>query len=128
MLMTFSCSVALALIAYFGSHPLIALFGVEGEALAMGIDYICLVAPWFIVFGVYQAYVGLLQGAGDASFTAFCTLSSLGLRVFLAYFLDAIWGCGYQSICYSMPFGYGYVFILCLFRYHRGRWKEKAVR
>ena len=125
--MAAASSILLSMVAFFGATALVGFFGVEGDALSMGITYLHLVAPLFVIFGIYQCYVGLLQGSGDVMFTAFCTLSSLALRCILSYALVAFTDWGYRSICYAMPVGWCYVFLLCIWRYRRGKWKEKAV-
>ncbi len=118
-------SVVLSSVAFFFAEPLVGLFGVTGESLEMGVGYIALVAVFFPIFAIYQVSVGALQGAGDVMFTAFCTLTSLGLRVITAYAMAG--AIGYKALCWSMPVGWGYVLIISYWRYFRGKWKEKAV-
>ncbi len=127
LIMTLGSSIVLSAIALLFAKPLVMLFGVEGESLAMGIGYLMLVAPFFPIFALYQAAVGVLQGAGDVVFTMFCTLTSLGLRIVVAYVLAGYTPLGYRALCISMPIGWGYVLILSFWRYWRGKWKEKAV-
>ncbi len=112
--------------AFLFADCLVGFFGVKGDALSMGIEYLRLIAPFFILFSVYQAFVGLLQGAGDVSFCAFCTLTSLGLRVIISYSL-ATSPISFRALCISSPIAWLYVLVLCIWRYRRGRWQEKGV-
>ena len=116
----------LSIIAITFATQLVGIFGVEGEALSMGMTYLRLIAPFFIIFSLYQAYVGLLQGSGDVSFCAFCTLSSLALRVIFSYALAGTF-LSYRVLCFSSAVGWTYVFILCIWRYRQNKWKQKAV-
>ncbi|MCR5784706.1 MAG: MATE family efflux transporter [Eubacterium sp.] len=117
----------LSLIAFVFASSLVGFFGVEGEALEMGTEYLRLIAPFFIIFSVYQAFVGLLQGSGDVSFCAFCTLTSLGLRVIISYSLAGT-AISFRALCISSPIAWVYVLILCLWRYKRGKWTQKGVQ
>ena len=124
-IMSLLITCVLSAVAIIFSTPLISFFGVEGESLAMGIGYISLAAWFFPIFGIYQGFVGTLQGAGDVMFTASATLTSLAVRVISSYMLAP--GTGYRSLCWSMLCGWGYVLTLSFVRYIRGKWKEKAV-
>lgn len=127
LLMSAGSCIILSGIAVIFARPLVALFGVSGDTLTMGIDYLRLVAPFFVIFGVYQAVCGVLQGSGDVMFTMFCTLSSLLIRCVLSYGMAYFTSFGYRSICYALPMGWVYVLILVIVRYRAGKWKKKGI-
>ena len=125
LLMSFSSCVVLVALALIFRTPLVALFGVKGEALQMGITYLLLASPCFLLFSVYQAACGVLQGAGDVMWTMFFSLSSLAARVAIAYAIAS--KVGYRSLPYAMLIAWIYVVIIAWLRYRNGKWKEKAI-
>lgn len=127
LVLSISCCIVLSAIGFFFAEPLVRLFGVEGEALQMGITYLRLVAPAFILFSAYEAFVGFLQGTGDVGFTAMCTLSSLAMRVVISYGLVAMTSLAFRSLCLSMPIAWVFVTAICILRYRAGKWEKKAI-
>ena len=105
--------------------PLVSLFGVTGDSLAMGIEYLLLAAPCFVLFGIYQSATGVLQGAGDVMWTMFFSLSSLALRVLLSYSLAGIFG--YRILPYSMAIAWILVAIGATLRYKSGKWLKHTI-
>ena len=105
--------------------PLVSLFGVTGESLSMGIEYLLLAAPCFVIFGVYQAATGVLQGAGDVMWTMFFSLSSLALRVVLSYAFAGIFG--YRILPYSMAIAWILVAVGATLRYKNGKWLRHTI-
>ena len=119
-----SCAV-LSILVMLLRKPLVSLFGVTGESLAMGIDYLILAAPCFVFFGIYQSATGVLQGAGDVMWTMFFSLSSLALRVVLSYAFAGIFG--YRILPYSMAIAWIGVAIGATIRYKREKWLKKTI-
>ena len=105
--------------------PLVSLFGVTGDSLSMGIEYLLLAAPCFVIFGIYQAATGVLQGAGDVMWTMFFSLSSLALRVVLSYSFAGIFG--YRILPYSMAIAWILVAIGATIRYRNGKWLRHTI-
>jgi Na+-driven multidrug efflux pump len=50
--------------------------------------------------------MGLLQGAGDALYSMFCSFSTLGARVASAYIMVFAFGVGCQAVWYAVPIGW----------------------
>lgn len=125
LFMSFLFCLILVVLTLLFRVPLVSLFGVEGEALRMGISYLLLASPCFLLFSIYQAACGVLQGAGDVMWTMFFSLSSLVCRVIIAYAIAPV--TGYRSLPYAMLIAWIYVTLAAQFIYRRGKWKEKAV-
>lgn len=126
-LMGLSTCVAVAALTYIFASPLSALFGVEGESLAVSIQYIHFISPWFLVFCAYILTSGLLQGAGDVVFTAVNTITSLVIRCVAAYTMGYLFSVGGPAAWMSMPFGWVFSIVLVFARYKWGPWQKKAV-
>jgi putative MATE family efflux protein len=109
------------------ASQLIALFGVEGEALALGIKHLRFIAPFFVLFSVYITTAGVLTGSGDVLAATTITLSSLGVRVAATYTFAYICGFWFASLYYAVPIGWVVCFISVMLRLRSGKWKTKAV-
>ncbi len=125
LVMSFSICVVLVALTLLFRVPLVSLFGIQGEALQMGIVYLFLASPCFLLFSIYQAACGVLQGAGDVMWTMFFSLGSLAGRVVIAYAIAP--ATGYRSLPYAMLIVWILVTIAAQLRYRRGKWKKKAV-
>ena len=121
-----TCGV-ISLFLYIFAGPLVGLFGVSGEAMQQGMEYLRFLAPFLLIFCVNMACAGLLQGAGDVVFTACNTFLNLGIRVTVAYIMGFLTPIGYSCIWYSLPFGWTVGFIMMICRYKFGPWRKKAV-
>lgn len=126
-LMGLSTCIAVAILTYIFAEPLSALFGVEGTSLAISVQYIRFITPWFPVFCAYIITNGLLQGAGDVVFTAANTITNLIIRVATAYTLGYFFAVGGPAAWMSMPFGWMVSIGLSFARYKWGPWQKKAV-
>jgi len=109
------------------ASPLAGLFGVKGESLARAVEYIRFISYMMILFSVYQATVGVIQGSGDVLYSGFCSLSTLGMRVLLAYMLVYLFDFGYPVIWRTIPVGWVLALVLSITRFRNGKWKEKAI-
>ncbi len=119
-------ALAAVLISLF-AVPLSGLFGVEGDALWVSVEYIRVVSPAMVAFALYMVTTGLLQGAGDAIFAATNSLICTGLRCVAAYVMAYLTPIGGAGIWYSPIVGWCVAFLLALCRYHWGPWRNKAL-
>lgn len=108
-------------------EPLISLFGVSAESLKYGVEYVNILCPALILFGLYMINNGVLQGAGDASYTAFILVASFALRIVLAYTLAYSTSLEYRIVWLLQPVGWFVNTALSWGRYYQGGWKKKAV-
>lgn len=119
--------VACSVLIYFLAPFLSGLFGISGESHARAIEYIQFMSLFFVLFAVYMVCVGVLQGAGDSIYVSICSLSSLVVRVGLAYILVYGFSWGYAAAWQTVPFGWCCSSLLAVTRYLRGSWTTKAI-
>lgn len=124
LLMGIAVSAALAVIAVTFATRLVGLFNVT-EGFDVGVQYIRSIAPFFVIFCMYQTTAGVLQGAGDTVTTMCLTLASLIVRVAGTYLL-AGW-LGYRAIWYAAVSGWIIILIPTVIRYLQGKWKTRAI-
>ncbi len=119
-------AVMAALLAIFAA-PLASIFGVEGDALEVAVQYIHVLAPSFLMFAMYFITTGVLHGAGDVTFTAINSLVSLSIRCVAAYAMAYLTPVGGAAVWYSPVIGWTVVTCLALARYKWGPWRNKAI-
>lgn len=120
--------VVLGLVCYLAAAPLVGLFGLEGESLAQGVEYMRFMSPLFIIFCGYILTSAVLQGAGDVGFTAFNSLTGLVLRCAAAYLMAHFTDYSvYAVVWFSNPINWVYSLILAVVRYLQGKWKTKGI-
>lgn len=120
-------ALVLSLILWVFAKPLISIFGVEGEALTLGIRHLRFIAPFFVIFAVYMSTVGVLTGAGDVLIAACITLSVLAVRVTSTYLFNYGFRLGFPSLYYASPLGWTCGFIMVWLRYRTGIWERKSI-
>jgi Na+-driven multidrug efflux pump len=110
------------------AEPLMRLFTNKDdfEVVAIGVKYLRIVSPFYLVFSLMFIFNGVLRGAGDTVFPMFITIMALWIiRLPISYLLslrlDAI------GIWWGIPIAWGFGLIASFFYYKTGRWKKKAV-
>lgn len=96
------------LIAYFGfSSQMMSLFMEEGGGLAMdtGVEFLRIVAPFYVIIAMKLASDGMLRGSGSMKEFMVATFSDLILRVALAFVLAELLG-GVIGVWLSWPIGW----------------------
>ncbi len=106
---------------------IVGLFGVTGDALAIGVMQLHYVALGFILFSWYFCFNGVLVGAGDVMFTMVNTVSCLILRTIVAYVMAYCTPIGYVGIWISLLFSWLYNLTLSSLRYRFGPWRKRVV-
>lgn len=120
-------STVIAAAIYIFAAPISSLFGVEGDSLRMSVEMTRFMCFFFCIFSLYLPTSGLLQGAGDAFFTALTSMSTLGVRVAVAYTMVFAFNVDYHAVWYAVPFGWVCCVALAWGRYFSGAWEKKAV-
>lgn len=95
------------LIAYFGfGAAMMGLFMEENSEVAMrtGVEFLCIVSPFYIVVAMKLASDGMLRGSGSMREFMVATFSDLILRVILSFMFAEIWGT--VGIWMSWPVGW----------------------
>lgn len=97
----------------FGSK-MMGLFLEDGsvEAVKTGIEFLRIVAPFYLAISIKLAADGVLRGTGRMKMFMFSTFTDLILRVILSY-LFAYWG-GVTAVWLSWPIGWSIAMVLSL--------------
>lgn len=127
LLMSLAVSVTVAAIVLLLREPLVSLFGVSAEGLQYGSLYLIIFCPSLLLFCFYMIHSGVLQGAGDTSYTAFILATSYALRIIVAYCLAYLTPLEYRAVWISIPIGWVCNVTMSWLRYRSGAWKTKGV-
>ena len=127
LLMGVAVSLAITVVVLLLRAPLISLFGVSEEGMRYGMMYLNIFCPGLFLFGLYIINNGILQGSGDAVYTAFILITSFALRIVLAYSLAYHTDLEYMAVWIMQPVGWFINMVLSWGRYFQGGWKKKAV-
>lgn len=95
------------------------------EALETGVEFLRVVAPFYLVIAVKLMADGVLRGGGAMAQFMTSTFTDLVLRVALAFVL-AIWF-GTLGIWLSWPIGWAVSMVLSLVFYRQGKWRGKTL-
>ncbi|KFX54530.1 MATE family efflux transporter [Clostridium botulinum] len=105
MIITF-CLVTSSLILVFSKNIMLLFVDEkEEEIIKLGVQYISVVAVFYVLIGFLFMFYGLYRGLGMLKISIILTVISLGTRVGLAYVLSAtlLGACG---IWWSIPIGW----------------------
>lgn len=113
------------LVSFFARDILIRLFMNEESSLAKetGIQFLKIVAPFYLVVSMKLTTDGLLRGSGSMVWFMIATFSDLILRVALGYILAVPFGT--TGIWMSWPIGWIIGTVMSLVFYWKGVWRVK---
>jgi putative MATE family efflux protein len=121
-------SVALCVLLYAFARPILQLFGMNEQAIEIGIEQVRFYAKIFWIFAGYMTLGGVLQGAGDTLLQSAATLTALAVRVVIAYLgVYAFAWFGYESAWETLAYGWVAALIITNIRYYTGGWKNKVI-
>lgn len=122
--LVFCVAVPIVFLFFFAGSRVIALFMSEGggAALAVGVRFLRIVSPFYIVVSLKLVTDGVLRGSGSMKEFMAATFSDLILRVILAFVLSA--RLGEVGIWMSWPIGWMIGTALSLLFYLKGAWKK----
>jgi putative MATE family efflux protein len=78
-------ALCLTAIVLFAGGPLIALFGLTAESVAIGKAFFQSIAVCYIVYGLAMAVRGYLEGLGDMLFSGLAGITALAVRIGASY-------------------------------------------
>ncbi len=124
LFMGFLIGIPFFILCFFHGDLLIQLFMKEqtAEALATGVQFLWIVAPFYFVISMKLVTDGLLRGSGAMASFMIATLTDLILRVALGYILSVPFGS--TGIWMSWPIGWVLGTVLSLAFYAKGVWKK----
>ncbi len=117
--------VPMSLLYFFAGRPLVGLFmnGGGGDAMAVGVLFLRIVAPAYFVMTAKLCADGVLRGAGAMGKFMTATFCDLILRVVLAAVFSRAFGSS-TGIWAAWPFGWTAGGVLSLIFYFTGPWRK----
>ena len=117
-------SVPLALLYFFGGKTLMTFFidNPTEEALKTGIEFLHIVAPFYVIVAAKLVADGVLRGAGMMGKFMFGTFTDLVLRVVLAIAFSKVLGA--TGIWLAWPIGWGISTAISVLFYRTGKWMK----
>ncbi len=107
-------------------EAIVRVFTSDEEVVKVGVEYITVVAPFYIIFSIMFVLNGVLRGAGATLIPMFITLIALWLiRIPASYIMAEEWG--QIGIWWGIPIGWAFGMGLAFIYYLSGKWKSKAV-
>ena len=126
MILCVGMSVFLSVILYIFAEGGIRMFTPEPEVVRYGAQMLRTMSFFYWSIGVYNAYTGILKGAGDTVTTMLISMVGTIARVPLTYFMSARTGI-YINFFWAFVISNGLTMILAGIRYYQGGWKKKVV-
>ena len=126
MILCVGMSVLLSLILYIFAEEGIRMFTPEPEVVRYGAQMLRTMSFFYWSIGVYNAYTGILKGAGDTVTTMLISMVGTIARVPLTYFMSARTGI-YINFFWAFVISNGLTMILAGIRYYQGGWRKKVV-
>lgn len=125
-----SCGVTALVSLLVAGMPrlMMRVFTPEPALVDIGADYLRIVAPCYIFFGVMFASNGVINGAGHTLVTTIVSLvSQWAVRVPMAYLLSA-WMGDVRGVWYAVAMSFAASMFVSLGYYLSGRWRRPVVR
>lgn len=108
-------SLILTAIVLLAGGPLIALFGLTPESVAIGKAFFRSIALFYIVYGLAMAVRGYLEGMGDMLFSGLAGVTALAVRIGASYGFAAPFG--NKVIGYAEAFSWVVLLAIYLIRF-----------
>ena len=113
-------------IALLLAGPLMRLFTDDPEVISIGMDYLYVVSPFYVVFTAMFTIGGVMRGAGDTMIPMLITFVALWVvRIPLCYYLSM--DMGVIGIWWGIPGAWLAGALLSFIYYLTGKWKSKAL-
>jgi len=113
-------------IALLFAGPLMRLFTSDPEVIRIGMDYLYIVSPFYVVFTAMFTIGGVMRGAGDTMIPMLITFVALWvIRIPLCYYLSL--DLGVIGIWWGIPGAWLTGAILSYIYYLTGKWKSKTL-
>ena len=125
--MVLSVVIPVFLVFFFGGKYVISLFMSDGggKALEVGVEFLRIVSPFYIVVSLKLIADGVLRGAGAMKEFMVATFSDLILRVVLAFVFAGFIGA--TGIWLSWPVGWVIGTAFSMGFYLKGTWKKGGI-
>ncbi len=105
---------------------LVGIFSADPAVVAVGVQYLSVIAPFYFAFAAMFIANGLIRGAGEAIVPLVSTLVAMWLvRVPAAALFSSLWGA--VGIWWAMPTGWVIGMCISLVYYRTGRWASRPL-
>jgi len=126
IVMTSIFALTITTIALLLAEPLMRLFTDDPEVIGIGVKYLYIVSPFYIVFTAMFTIGGVMRGAGDTMIPMLITFIALWVvRIPLCYYMSL--DMGVIGIWWGIPGAWLAGGILSFFYYLSGKWKSKSL-
>ncbi|KAB1187674.1 MULTISPECIES: MATE family efflux transporter [Haloferax] len=115
--------------AYFFAEPIFSVF-IPGEpnVIAIGVDFLRIVAPTYIFLGIFRVVSGGFRGSGSTRTAMIFTLLSLWVfRIPPAYLLVEYGGMGVSGVWWAIALSSVISAVIAYAWFLRGTWKDNVV-
>ncbi len=124
--MTSVISITVTLILVVFAEPVMRLFTQEPEVIKIGLSYLVIVSPFYIMFSGMFVVGAIMRGAGDTMIPMLITLFALwAIRIPISYFLSH--NIGINGIWWGIPIAWAIGMFFSYIYYKTGKWKSKVV-
>lgn len=106
MILVFCLIISCIVLLFAKQFMLIFIKPEEVEVMAIGVSYLRVIAPFYMLIGFLFMFYGLYRGLGRMNMSIILTIISLGTRVILAYLLAGIPQIGLLGIWWAVPIGW----------------------
>jgi putative MATE family efflux protein len=119
-------SVVISISIIIGADWLMAFFTKDAEVIAIGAEYLKIVAFFYLIFAGMFTFNGVFRGSGDTMIPMFITLLALWvIRVPASIILSKYFGL--TGVWYGLPAAWLFGLIMSIAYFYKGNWKKKVV-
>lgn len=105
---------------------LLSFFSISGESMLRGYEHLVMMMTMITVQMVSMITAGFLQGAGDTRAPMLASMADLGVRLAASHIMAATF-IGFRCIYLSLPFSVTTAFLMNVYRYRSGKWRDRAL-
>lgn len=127
LLMTNTISLLISLLFLSFPRMIIQAFTTDANVIDIAVEYMYIVAPFYIIFSTMFVLTGTLRGAGATLVPMFSSLLALWVfRIPVSYYLSE--SMGRSGIWWGVPIGWTIGMLISYFYYKFGNWKNSRVK
>lgn len=127
LLMTNSIAVLISILFLAIPRLIIQVFTNDAAVIEVGVEYMHIVAPFYLFFSTMFVLTGTLRGAGATLIPMFITLIALWIvRIPVSWILSE--SIGRSGIWWGVPIGWMVGMIISYIYYKKGNWKKAKIK